>query len=56
MGQRCNICSQEVDDVQVDSHLNSPHHKENKVKLSKKIEKGSDWSIVKVWQNSLGTS
>lgn len=54
MAPRCNICSQDVDEKQLESHVDSVQHKENKAKLSKKIEKGSDLSVVKVWQSSLG--
>lgn len=55
MAPRCNICSQDVDEKQVESHVDSTQHKENKAKLSKKIESGSDLSVVKVWQSSLGS-
>ena len=55
MAPRCNICSQDVDENQVEGHVDSAQHKENKAKLSKKSEKGSDLSVVKVWQSSLGS-
>ncbi len=54
MSQRCNICSLDVDEKEIESHLSSLQHIDNKAKLSKKIERGSDLSVVKVWQKSLG--
>ncbi len=52
MSIRCNVCSLEIDEKDVEVHINTQQHKDNKVKISKKIERGSDLSVVKVWQNS----
>ncbi len=52
MSIRCNVCLLEIDEKDVEAHVNSQQHRDNKVKISKKIEHGSDLSVVKVWQNS----
>ncbi len=52
MSIRCNVCALEIDEKDVEVHVNSQQHKDNKAKISKKIERGSDLSVVKVWQNS----
>jgi len=49
---RCNICSQDIDEKEVDSHINTPQHKENKERLGKIKTTGSNTSVVKVWQDS----
>lgn len=49
---RCNICSQEIDEKELESHLNTLQHKDNKTRLGEKIDKGSDASVVKVWLSS----
>ncbi len=53
MSFRCNICSLEIDEKDVENHITTPKHMENKTMISKKIERGSDLSVVKVWQNSI---
>ncbi|MFZ1076581.1 MAG: hypothetical protein WAN47_04020 [Nitrosotalea sp.] len=53
---RCNICSQEIDEKEVESHVNMQQHKENKLKISKPNESGSDISVVKMWYNSSSNS
>ncbi|MDE1828749.1 MAG: hypothetical protein KGI25_00345 [Thaumarchaeota archaeon] len=54
MALRCNICSQNVDESEVESHINSAQHKESKTRLAKIENKGSDSSVVKVWLSSFG--
>jgi hypothetical protein len=53
MNLYCNICSQEIDEKEMESHVNTRQHNENKSKISKTNERGSANSVVKMWQNSL---
>jgi hypothetical protein len=50
---RCNICSQEIDEKEIENHVKTEQHKENKSKISGSNGKGSDNSVVKMWQSSL---
>ncbi|HJU12983.1 MAG TPA: hypothetical protein VJ792_00820 [Candidatus Nitrosotalea sp.] len=50
---RCNICSKELEEKEVDTHVATKEHKEGKEKLARKNETGSEVSVVKVWMNSL---
>ncbi|MDE1763507.1 MAG: hypothetical protein KGH88_04585 [Thaumarchaeota archaeon] len=47
---------QEIDEKETESHVNSLQHIENKAKLARKNEKGSDASVVKAWQSSFSNS
>ncbi len=53
MNVRCNVCSLEIDEKDVQTHVNTSQHKDNKAKISKKIERGSDLSVVNVWLDSI---
>lgn len=53
MTLRCNICSQEIEEKDLEAHLNLQQHKENKERLAKRIEKGLDVSIVGKWLESV---
>ena len=53
MTLRCNICSQNIDEKEVENHVSSKQHQENKSKISATNSKGSDNSVVKMWQKSL---
>ncbi len=52
MTLRCNICSQDIDEKEVESHVNTLQHKENKARLGRIKETGSGASVVKVWLES----
>ncbi|MDE1826275.1 MAG: hypothetical protein KGH83_01625 [Thaumarchaeota archaeon] len=52
MSLRCNICSQEIDEKEMENHVNTQQHKDNKLKISKPNESGSDISVVKMWYSS----
>lgn len=54
MTLRCNICSQNVEEAQVEDHVNSQQHKDSKARLGKIENKGSGLSVAKVWAQSLG--
>ncbi|MDE1766929.1 MAG: hypothetical protein KGI27_11775 [Thaumarchaeota archaeon] len=56
MSIRCNICLQDIDEKETESHVNTPQHIENKAKIAKRSEKGSDASVVKVWQSSFSNN
>ncbi len=49
MTLRCNICSQNIEENEVEIHINTQQHKESKAKIDKIGNKGSDASVVKVW-------
>jgi len=49
---RCNVCSIEIDEKEVDSHIGTPKHLENKSKISTD-GKGLDKSVTNMWHNSL---
>lgn len=53
MNLRCNICSQDMDEKDVNNHVISKQHQENKSKIAATNSKGSDNSVVKMWQKSL---
>ena len=50
---RCNICSHEIDEKEIDDHVKTKLHTENKSKASRSDSKGSSNSVVKMWQDSL---
>jgi hypothetical protein len=52
MTLRCNICSTEIDEADVESHIISQIHLENKSKTST-IGKGQGDSVANLWHNSL---
>jgi hypothetical protein len=52
MSLRCNVCSINIDEKDVDSHINTPKHLENKSKISTN-GKGLDKSVANLWHNSL---
>ncbi|MGI0101589.1 MAG: hypothetical protein ACREA7_03215 [Nitrosotalea sp.] len=56
MNLRCNICSQEIDENEMEAHVNTQQHKENRLKISKPNENGSDTSVVKMWHNSFSNN
>jgi len=49
---RCNICSLDIDEKDIEVHIISQDHVENKIKTSSN-GKGLDKSIVNMWHNSL---
>ncbi len=49
---RCNICSIGIEEKEVESHISSQQHMNNKLKISIN-EKGSDKSVAKLWYDSL---
>ncbi|MDE1770644.1 MAG: hypothetical protein KGI28_08860 [Thaumarchaeota archaeon] len=53
MSLRCNICSIEIDEKYVESHITTKQHLENKSKVSTN-GKGSDKSVASMWHNALG--
>ncbi|WP_165776433.1 hypothetical protein [Candidatus Nitrosotalea bavarica] len=53
MNLRCNVCSIEIDEKEVDSHIGTPQHLENKSKISTN-GKGLDKSVTDMWYKSLG--
>jgi len=48
---RCNICSTEIDETEVESHITAQNHLENKSKISTN-SKGSDKSVAVMWLKS----
>jgi hypothetical protein len=48
---RCNICSIEIDETEVESHIAVQNHLENKSKISTN-SKGSDKSVAAMWLKS----
>jgi len=50
---RCNICSQDIDEKEVENHASSKQHQENKSKIPGTNAKGSDNSVISVWLKSL---
>ncbi|MHB8602273.1 MAG: hypothetical protein ACYC6W_03080 [Nitrosotalea sp.] len=53
MSLLCNICSTEINEDEVESHINSPQHMENKSKISPS-GKGLDKSVAAMWLKSFG--
>jgi hypothetical protein len=53
MTLHCNICSQEIDEKEIENHINTMQHKKNKSNISKTNERDSGNSVVKKWQDSL---
>ncbi len=53
MNLRCNICSQDIDEKEVENHASSKQHQENKSKVPSTNIKSSDNSVVKMWLKSL---
>lgn len=51
MSLHCNICVTEINENDVESHINSSSHLENKSKISS-ISKGSDKSVAAMWLKS----
>ena len=49
---RCNVCSINIDEKDVDSHISTSKHLENKSKISTN-GKGLDKSVSNMWHNSL---
>jgi hypothetical protein len=49
---RCNMCSMDIDEKEVEFHITSQHHLENKSKTSTN-DKGLDKSVANMWYNSL---
>lgn len=54
MTLRCNICAQNVDEKDVEAHIETQQHIENKARLASIENKGSDLSVAKVWLESVG--
>ncbi|MDE1831853.1 MAG: hypothetical protein KGI02_05715 [Thaumarchaeota archaeon] len=52
MSLLCNICVTEINEKEVESHINTPAHLENKSKISTS-EKGLDRSVATIWLKSL---
>jgi hypothetical protein len=50
---RCNVCSIEIDEKDVDSHTSSTQHIDAKSKISTN-GKGLEKSVIDMWYNSLG--
>ncbi len=53
MALRCNICSVELEEKDVENHIASSSHKENRERLAKAKDTGSDASVAKAWMGSL---
>ena len=53
MALRCNICSLEIGEDEVESHVATQKHLENKERLAKAKDAGSDESVVRAWKESL---
>ncbi|HVZ62926.1 MAG TPA: hypothetical protein VG896_04570 [Candidatus Nitrosotalea sp.] len=53
MNLLCNICSTEIDENEVESHINTPQHIENKSKIATS-GKGLDKSVASMWLKSFG--
>jgi len=51
MSLHCNICVTEINENDVESHINSPAHLENKSKIST-TGKGLDKSVASMWLKS----
>ncbi|MDE1844719.1 MAG: hypothetical protein KGI10_05245 [Thaumarchaeota archaeon] len=51
MNVRCNICSIEIDESEVESHITTPKHLENKSKISTNSN-GLDKSVAAMWLKS----
>jgi len=49
---RCNVCSIDIDEKEVDSHIGKSQHLENKSKISIN-GKGLDKSVASMWHKSL---
>ncbi len=52
MTVRCNICNVDIDEKEVDGHIKSVQHEQNKTKISSSSS-GLEISVVKTWRNSL---
>lgn len=52
MSLRCNICSIDIDEKDVEIHITTPKHLENKSKISTN-GKGLDKSVTNMWHSSL---
>ncbi len=52
MSLHCNICVTEINENEVESHINTPEHLENKSKISTS-GKGLDKSVATIWLKSL---
>lgn len=52
MGLRCNICSREINENEVEIHIETSEHKDNKSKISTD-GKGSDKSVASMWLKSI---
>ena len=52
MSLRCNVCSINIDENDVEFHISTPKHLENKSKISTN-GKGLDKSVANLWYNSL---
>jgi len=50
---RCNICSQDIDEKEIENHVKTQQHKKEKTKISGTNGKGIDNSVVKMWLKSL---
>ncbi|MDE1726423.1 MAG: hypothetical protein KGH89_04075 [Thaumarchaeota archaeon] len=56
MNLRCNICSEEIEEKEMENHVNTQQHKDNKSKISKINENSSDISVVKMWRDSFSNN
>ncbi|HZS74303.1 MAG TPA: hypothetical protein VFA69_07360 [Candidatus Nitrosotalea sp.] len=52
MNLLCSICSIEIDETEVESHISTPQHIENKSKITTS-GKGLDKSVASMWLKSL---
>ncbi|HEU5489041.1 MAG TPA: hypothetical protein VFV16_09500 [Candidatus Nitrosotalea sp.] len=52
MSLLCNICSTKIDENEVELHISTPQHIENKLKITTN-GKGLDKSVASMWLKSL---
>jgi len=50
---RCNICLTDIDEKEVESHIITQQHLQNKSKSTPKGRVGRDKSVVNMWNSSL---
>jgi hypothetical protein len=55
MAVHCNICNIDIDEKDVDIHIKSGQHEQNKKSISSN-DSGLEISVAKTWRNSLNSS
>ena len=50
----CNVCEIDIDETEIESHLNNSKHQSNKqtISIAKNKEYGNNKSVIQLWQES----